>query len=198
QVAEEVVSRSYYRLDVDPPSGAVASILQATGEFLQWCLKPFEGVFDWIEGLPAAVRNLLVIVLLLVVIALLVHIVYSIVSAAKRKKMKVQLDDAHTQEHSASELERNAMDCSSAGEWVLAIRYLYRAAIIRICKKEENRIGSGMTNREQLMRLRNTPFFEPIRILGNMVEQKWYGEQACTGADFEVCHRAHQQIRDLL
>lgn len=198
KVAEEVVSRSYYELESEPPTGAVASMLQAIFDFFSWLFRPVFDFFQWINGLPAIIRNLVVIFLILLLVALVAHIIYTIARAIKSRKKRFSFEQESEKEIDPRELEKEAHLSAQNGDFVLGIRCLYKAALVRIMNKDKTVVRLGMTNREHIQRLRRTQLFEPIKLLAQMVEQKWYGKQPCSSDDYQSCRQAHQQIMSLL
>ena len=76
----------------------------------------------------------------------------------------------------------------------MAVRLLFRACLLRLELAESRKYRGGTTNREVLLRHRNTAVYEPIRLFVETLEVKWYGLGECSLSDYESCRLAHAEL----
>jgi hypothetical protein len=190
--AREVVSRPYFDLGLAPQRDDTAFLRQ----LMEWLIKPFRWLYDSLDGWPEFVRWVFVVVALLVCAALIAHIIYSFVIAirgpATRRRASYM---APGREIDPAELEHKADDAGKRGDYVGAIRLLFRAALRRIELVEKKKLRPGSTNREILQRYRSTPFFQSLERIVEMIDRKWYGGEACGEQDYLACHGEAARIR---
>jgi uncharacterized protein DUF4129 len=67
--------------------------------------------------------------------------------------------------------------------------------LLRLETREKRRFRVGTTNREHLRRYRNSPIADPLRLLVDTLDLKWYGDAPCQPEDYATCREAHAQIR---
>jgi hypothetical protein len=192
QTAAEVVSRTYYELgetgrsDSPPWWWAI----------LRWLLKPFEWLFVSMEGWPDFVRWTIVILLFILLLALIAHIVYSFAVAIRGPAARRR--GTYTSTHveiDPTSLEQEAERAGKGGDYIGAIRLLFRAALRRIEVAEKKKLRPGFTNRELLRRYRSTPLFNSLERFVETIDQKWYGGAMCAEEDFLTCRSEHARIR---
>ena len=94
----------------------------------------------------------------------------------------------------AREWERLADDAAERGEWIAAVRHLFRACLARLEERERRPFRRGTTNRGHLRRYRNAAFCEALEVLVLTIERKWYGDEACDAQDYAACRQAHSQV----
>lgn len=194
QATKDIVARPDYDLEVQPDQSAPALTL----EFLRWLLKPFEWLFDNMEGMPDGVRWVVVVVVFILFIALVGHIIYTLVVAIRGPK-SVRDGAAYATARDLldpAELERRAESLAGGGNYIEAVRLLFRAALRRIEAAEDRRIRPGCTNRELLRRYRATPLFESLSRFVETIDMKWYGGAPCGEADYALCRGEHAKIRN--
>jgi hypothetical protein len=193
QTAAEVVSRSYYELgDASRNDGE-----PLWWTILRWLLKPFIWLFQSMEGWPDFVRWVIVIVCFLLLLALLAHIIYTFVlairgPAARRRQSYVLAQTAVD----TDELLRDAERAGRAGDYIGAIRLLFRAALSRIEAVEKKKLRPGATNRELLRRYKSTPIFGSLQQFVETIDNKWYGHGTCLEMDYVNCRGEHDRIRE--
>jgi len=192
-VAREVVARPYYELGDGPPLDTSPPFWL---ELFRWLLTPFKWLYDAMEGMPDFVRWIIVIGMVLLCIALIAHIVYTFVRAIQgplpgRSRKYV----TPTTEINPAELEAQADIVGQQGQYIEAIRLLFRASLRRIELAENKKFRPGCTNRELLRRFRATPLASPLGRFVEMLERKWYGNEPCGQADFVACHADNASIR---
>jgi hypothetical protein len=192
QTAAEVVSRKYYDLG----EKALSDSPPWWWAILRWLLKPFEWLFVSMEGWPDFVRWTIVILLFVLLLALLAHITYSFVMAIRGPAARRRgiYTSTHVEIDPAS-LEQEAERAGKGGDYIGAIRLLFRAALRRIEVAEKKKLRPGFTNRELLRRYRSTPLFGSLERFVETIDQKWYGSGMCLEEDFVTCRSEHARIR---
>lgn len=192
RAADEVVARSYYQLGTGPRSDAEPFLL----EVIRWILTPFEWLFESLEGLPEFLRWAIVVLCVIVCVALLSHIFYTLVMAIRGPiQRRRQPFDAATREVDPVDLESGADELGAQGDYIGAIRLLFRASLRRIELAERRRFRPGYTNRELLKRYRATPLFDSLARFVETIELKWYGNSPCNQSDYLQCLDEHGRIR---
>jgi hypothetical protein len=193
ETAREVLSRPYYDLDMASPDYSMPLVLR----LIEWMLMPFRWLYESMEGWPEVVRWIIVAVSVLVLIALIAHIVYTLVTAIRGPtKSRDRQYAAERREANPVDLEREAEQAGGRGDYIGAIRLLFRAALRRIELAEKKNLRPGWTNRELLRRYKSKPFSSSLERLVEMIDQKWYGGQACEQGDYLACRGEHAQIRE--
>jgi hypothetical protein len=192
ETAREVISRPYYDLGLAPRRDNTAFLRQ----LIEWLLKPFRWLYDGMEGWPEFLRWVIVVVALLICAALIAHIIYSFVMAIRGPVMRRRTSyTAALREVDPSELECDAEQASKRGDYIGAIRLLFRAALRRIELAEKKKLRPGATNREILRRYRSTPLAQSLERFVEMIDRKWYGGEMCHEQDYLVCHGEAARIQ---
>ncbi|MCA9028153.1 MAG: hypothetical protein KDA86_23285 [Planctomycetaceae bacterium] len=192
--AAEVVSRPEYHLDQGLHEGTDSLWLT----IITWILKPFVWLFEALDGLPVALRVLVIVVLGLVAIALIFHIIWSLVASIRQSPGRERL--APLDRESLVDplvLEAAARKAEADGEYLESVRLLFRAALRRIELAEDKKLRVGITNRELLRRYRQSPLSEPLQLFVEMIDRKWYGGETCESADALHCRESYGQIQTL-
>ncbi len=195
QTSEEVLSRPDYELDT-PMQVPNFSWL---GELILWLLQPLKWFIELTEGLPEVLRWILIILLVILLIALVAHILYSLISAIRGTPRRLR-DDAVSRHRAVdpATLESEAEAASSRGDYIGAIRLLFRASLLRIQKAEKKKFRPGFTNRDLLKRYRTTALVEPLREFVETIDAKWYGEEICVEEDYLARRQDHQRLMAIL
>jgi hypothetical protein len=192
QTAAEVVSREYYDLG----EKALSDSPPWWWAIVRWLLKPFEWLFASMEGWPDFLRWTIVILCFILLIALLAHIVYSFAVAIRGPVSRRRGAYTSTQaEIDPAALEQEAERAGKGGDYIGAIRLLFRATLRRIEVAEKKKLRPGFTNRELLRRYRSTPLFGSLERFVETIDQKWYGGGTCLEEDFVTCRGEHARIR---
>jgi len=192
RAADEVVARPYYQLGTAPRADATPAWL----EVLRWILTPFEWLFESMEGLPDLIRWAIVILCVILCVALISHIFYTLVMAIRGPiQRRRQSFDTATREVDPVDLESGADELVAQGDYIGAIRLLFRASLRRIELAERRRFRPGFTNRELLQRYRATPLFASLARFVETIELKWYGNAVCDRTDYLTCRDEHGRIR---
>jgi len=193
--AEEVVSRPYFDLDYGRNSSSEAFLL----DVIRWLFRPFLWLFESLEGLPDFLRWVIVAACLLILILLVAHIVYTLVSALQVPQLpKGPGTGSSRQESDPAELELQAESCETEGDYIGAIRLLFRSAIRRIELAERKRFRPGFSNHELLRRYRTTPLANSLKLFVETIDRKWYGDWPCDQSDYLDCYQEHAKIREFL
>jgi hypothetical protein len=80
------------------------------------------------------------------------------------------------------------------GDYIAAVRLLFRACLLRLESAEKRAARAGVTNREHLRQHQDSPVFEPLRVFVDIIDTKWYGRGDCGRDDYEACIAAHARI----
>ena len=191
RTAEGVVRRPYFDLGNAPLREASSWLL----DVLRWILKPFEWLYEILGGLPEFVRWLVVAVCVVLCIALIAHIIYTLVSAIRVPSVgRGRAFKPSAAEIDPVDLEREAESLVARGDYIGAVRLLFRAAIRRIELAETRRFRPGFSNRELLRRYRSTPLGQSLQRLVETIELKWYGNALCEQSDYLACRSDHERI----
>jgi hypothetical protein len=191
--AGEVVARPEFQLDVqaDPES------LNLWVRMLRWILTELRRLFAFMQSLPGPLWWAIVIGLCVVLIALITHIIWSFATSIRgkaRRRFTADGDDLPDPE----ELERLAGRSELLGDYIGAVRYLFRASLLRIERSEEKPIRRGITNRELLSRYKTSPLFEPLKRFVATIDAKWYGHEECMAEDIQNCRMEYSRICGLV
>ncbi len=192
--AAEIVAGPDYRLDSGQSDNSWLFALLM--EIMDWILVPFRWLFALTEGLPGFLRWMIVLGLSAVMLLIIGHIIYSLAMAVRGPKRGARAaSDERRRSIDPAELERLAGESALRADYITAIRFLFRASVIRLehCEKKKNRPGT--TNRELLRRYRNRPgMSDSLRHLVDAIDRKWYGDEVCSAADYAVCQSAHSEV----
>jgi hypothetical protein len=196
--ANEILARGDYDLGARTPDNAW--LFDLLIEILSWALAPFEWLFRLIEGWPIELRFVVILALLVVLGLLIAHIIRSIVTAMQTSKDRGFLPGsaALDRETAAARFEQDAAAAQQRGDYITAVRLLFRAGVLRLEHAEKKSLRPGTTNRELLRRYRKQPSL--VAALANLVDtidRKWYGDEPCTAADCESCCAAHAAVSRL-
>lgn len=194
--ARVVVARPDYQLD----AGRSESGRQWWLSILRWILAPFRWLFEALEGLPDALRWLVVIVLAIVCVALISHIVWSFVVAIRGPRRKTSRVAARRAERhiDPADLVREAETLQASGEYIKAVRLLFRASLLRLERLENRQFRPGFTNRALLARYRSSPMREPLSRFVETIDTKWYGDEVCGEPDYVACRMEHDRLQKLI
>ena len=192
--AAEIVAGRDYRLDSGQSDNGWMFALML--EIIDWILVPFRWLFELTEGLPSFLRWMIVLGLAAIVVLLIGHIIYSIVSAVRGpKRVSAAGLEERRRRIDPLELERLADEAARRADYVTAIRFLFRASVVRLELSDKKMNRPGTTNRELLRRYRNRPVVnDSLRQLVETIDRKWYGDEVCSAADYAVCQSAHGEV----
>lgn len=197
---QEVLARPDYQDANLEPSNELSALI---ARLIEWVLIPLRWLFELTEGLPSVLRWIIVVGLILLLLALMFHIGWSLYRAVvgadsgrKRGPRLSALDEQRPAD--PAELERLAETATADGDLIQAVRLLFRAALLRLEQREKRPFRRGTTNRQHLNRYRGTSFFQPLEVLVQTIERKWYGDEICEPAHLAACQQAHLSVRQAL
>ncbi|MBN1851860.1 MAG: DUF4129 domain-containing protein [Pirellulales bacterium] len=191
--AAEILQRSDYQLQ--PVGENRATLRDILMKILEWILTPFQILFDFLDNISPVLAWIVTGGLLLIPILLIVYFVKSFRGAFSRPGRDRSYQSERTMEEVDPEtLERSATKEAASGDFILAIRLLLRAVLLRLAARDGKRFAPGMTNREYLCHYRETNLFQPLLVLVDAVDTKWYGTSLCGMEDYRDCQNAHRQM----
>jgi hypothetical protein len=193
QRAEEILSRPEYQLE--SASWDFTPILQWFLDILRKILSPIASAINGIFEISPWLGWLTIGALLTITALVMAHIIYSIAKAMKeKKKLEPALASGYEPDHGPETWERRAQEAFANQEYLAAVRYLFRACLLRLELANKRRIRRGATNREYLRRYRDTAAFEPLSRFVEVIDTKWYGGGSCALDDYQDCAQAHSTI----
>ena len=191
--AREVIARPEFQ--VDEPSSLPFDLLHYVLRFLEKVLRPFQEFSEYLYAASPLLFWLLFVGLVLIVIALIAHIVYSFkVALARRAEANSGLTKSK-RVVDPTKLEADAKGAAARGDFIGAVRLIFRACLARLEAVEERSWRLGLTNRELLSRYRNTPMAEALRTFVETIDAKWYGHALCDVGDYEACLQAQGLVK---
>lgn len=193
QTAQEVLSRPYYRLDEEPFDAV--SFWMRIAEFFADVFGPIyrwmDGLFDISPILGWSVIGLLVALLL----ALVVHIIFTFSQAMRAGRRDYALSEAKSRASSDPKYwEELSLAAAKEQDFIRAVRFLFRACLMRLEQAQGRALPRGGTNREYLRRYQNTPAHEPLGRFVAIIDTRWYGGGGCTEEDLRECQSAHSTL----
>lgn len=190
QKAEEILSRPEYKLE--SAGWDFTPIAQWSLDILRKILSPIASAINGIFEISPWLGWLTIVLLLTITALLIAHIIYSIAKAMReKKKLEPALESGYEPEQVPETWERRAQEAFANQEYLAAVRYLFRACLLRLELANKRRIRCGATNREYLRRYRDTPAFEPLSRFVEVIDTKWYGGGSCLLEDYQDCAQAH-------
>lgn len=146
-------------------------------------------------GSPA-MKVILYIVLGLIILLVIYQVAvvnnFFVLSRSKRKKTS---DGETGQELTPDDIESKLNEAINAGEYRLAIRYLYLKTLNVLNEKNRIKLHAKSTNHDYLDQMRQSPAFGEFAMLTRVYEYVWYGEFVPGQQQFEkISHNFHQFI----
>jgi len=194
RTATEVVQGTDYHLESSEISGIW--LYRWIEQIFRWLVAPFQRLFESIHAVSPVIAWLFIGLLILVLLVLVFHILYSIRNAVRMRADGRPFDHRETKNPTNPKiLEQRSIEAAGAGDYILAIRLLFRAGVLRIEQAQKHALRRGVTNREILKRYQNTPIAEQLGLFVDMIDRKWYGDDVCIEMDYRNCSDAHATIR---
>jgi hypothetical protein len=188
--ADEVVHRPEFQLR---PTYDEKPLLDILWRILKPIFKFFSGLWDISPVLAWAV----IIGLCLLLTLIVAHIAYMFrVAIARRTTLAAEIK-LEARKTDPVELERQSEDAAAHSDYITAVRLLFRAALLRIAKREQRELRPGTTNREYLRRYGQSPFAGGLRKFVDVIDAKWYGGGVCDSDDYQNCRHAHREICEM-
>ena len=169
------------------------SFLESLLEFLGSLFKPAGEVFKAVGELSPVLFWLMVAVCAAGVLFLLYHIILAIAGVFRKKDKEVEEETPESAEEAIPVWERRAMLAAEAGDYVLALRCLLKAAIIRLEEQGRRWFKKAYTNREYLRRYLHTPAHGNLKIIVDTADA-WYGGKPCNESDYHKARQAYLQL----
>jgi len=191
--ALEVVSRPEFDLSTTPDEDS----LNLGWRIMLWLVRPIGWFLESLGGLSLPLKILIVSTLVLLLAALIAHIVYSFLQAF-RGPVRRQRALAASPPSRPEAFEESAKLKADEGDFIGAIRALFKAALLRIEQMEMKPLRKGITNRELLKRYRSSRLFDPLGKFIELIDSRWYGSVPCEPIDFAICESEYQRIRKVL
>jgi len=164
-------------------------------EWLWRLIEPILGFFGRLWDISPALAVVFVVVLVIVLVALVAHIMYAFARAISGGKGLAGIGPLGRRRTDPSQLESDADEAARRGDFIQAVRLLFRAALVRLEHRQNREPRPGITNREYLRRYRDSAVFEALRQFVDVIDAKWYGYGTCDAADYDRCRQAHALIR---
>jgi hypothetical protein len=191
-MADTVLQRDEYQLDSGAEMSSLADSLIVRA--LRWLLSLFVDLADSLAFLPGFLRYPAAALLVCVVAWLIYRIVRGLSRRVQVTGPESELRDRIKRTADPEEFEQLAAAARQKGRFVEAIRWLLRAALLRLERTEKRKPRPGTTNRELLRRYRSTPVVNPLRTLVDSVDLHWYGDRPADEAEFERCRTSYQEL----
>ena len=188
RTAQEVANRPEFRVRPVRDSAVI-------WERLWKILRPIFRFFGQLWDISPALATVVVVVLTVICALLIWHILYMLRQSLGRQTRVDALLEGESRKADPAELESNAEAAAARQDFITAVRLLFRAALLRIAAREKREMRPGTTNCEYLRRYAKSEFATPLREFVGIIDAKWYGLGLCDATDFQVCRRAHGQIR---
>jgi hypothetical protein len=193
ETAAEVIGRPDYNL------GAVhegfTSIIQRIVNVIGRLLRPFQKAFEALHVASPFLAWLLLVALVVILVGLIVHVAYTFrVALQGRKRSLGGIEPEDRDDMRPVVWEARAVEAARSGDYVGAVRFLFRACLLRLEIARGGVFRRGATNREYLRRFGDTAAREPLRLFVETIDAKWYGGGTSTRDDYERCAGAHSAI----
>lgn len=189
QTAIEVLQRPDYDLES----------VENYGKFIDWLWDLLRPIFDFFDALydwSPIVFGIMIFVLLALLVAIVWHIVYSLRTAMRRRKAPGDYDVADEVTEALPETwESRANAAYGEQNYLMAVRYLLHAGLLRLEAGRKGHLRRGATNREYLRRYRNTAVYDPLALMVEITDSRWFGGIPCTQQDAEQCMQALTELR---
>ena len=197
KTAQEVLARPYYKLEVSPYEYDF-SLLKPIVRFIGTILRPFQYAFAALRAISPVLAWIFIIVLCLLLAGLIAHIIYSFKVALAKRKHRGGLAAAQKEmADEPAEWEKKAGESAASGDYISALRYLFRACLLRLERAHKRPLRRGATNREYLGFFRKSSAYGPLSFFVEMIDYKWYGGDSCTLENYQEGKNAHLQILSL-
>jgi hypothetical protein len=195
RTAAKILSGPDFEIEKDRKVGD--TVVDLMLDLIEWILAPFRWLFDEMEGLPDPLRWLIVVGLFFIACLLIGHIVYSLTATLRpiRRNSAILSQDFSNSRLSADEFERLAQQAFAERDYIVAVRFLFRASLTHLHDREGRILSPGLTNRQCLIRYRQAPFVVSLQAFVEVIDASWYGSKVCGQEDYHLCRDAYEQIR---
>jgi hypothetical protein len=196
RAAQTVLARPEFQADgsTEAAEGFWSYLHRIVREFMQ----AFQDAFEWLYRMYPVLAWLLISALVITVVLLIAHIVWTVVMAVRHGRHRISLDDELAlRKIDPAELAEQAERARREEDYILGVRLLFRASLTLLEEREGKRFRPGATNREHLLRYRQTPIYDWLARFVWVIDSKWYGSETCLPGDFAACHEAYEKIASL-
>jgi hypothetical protein len=145
-------------------------------------------------GSPA-MRIVWYIVLALIILFIIYQVaVVNNFFVLRRPKKKTAAEEVDGEELTRDNIDAKIDEAISAGQYRLAIRYLYLKTLVVLNDKSLIRLHAKSTNNDYLNQMRQSPAFSEFASLTRIYEYVWYGEFVPGRQQFEKIHNNFHQF----
>ena len=193
RTAQEVIQRPDY--DLDAVHRDYTSLIERIVKAIGSLLRPFQEAFRALYVASPLLAWLFVVALLFIAVALIVHIAYTFglaLQGRRRARGALELEDEAAARPDV--WEARAGEAAALGDFMNAVRCLFRACLLRLEAACGGNLRRGATNREYLRRFGDTAASEPLQLFVETIDTKWYGGGTSTRDDYERCLGAHSAV----
>jgi len=192
--AEAVMARKYYR--VDTAGGPLSDVMQRIADLAGRIIRPITDAFGALHDISPFLAWLVIFALFVIAVGLIVHIGYSFrVAVRARRRRGVEATGGGIDSRDPIDWEAGAGEARDRGDYVSAIRFLFRSCLLRVELSRKQRLRPGITNRELLRRFGTSSLRDPLSVLVEMIDRKWFGRESCTETEFLRGAEAYESIR---
>lgn len=193
QKAAEVLARPDFRLESEADDGSASFLLW----LLETVLRPILDFLASLNALPVGLKWLVILGLSALLLLLVGHIAWSFYVAIRGRPDRPFAPAGRDARTGPEEWERDASRLAADGDWINAVRHLFRACLVRIERVERRPFRRGITNHELLRRYRTSPLLEPLETFVDTIDRSWYGGMVCREEDYAQCLEEHARVRSL-
>jgi len=193
--AVEILSGPEYKIEQDTRTGD--TLVDLMLQILEWMIAPFRWLFDAMEGLPDALRWIVVIGLFILLLLLVGHIVYTLTSTLRPSVRKSRFSSALTSRRSisADEFEQLSQEAIGRHDYIAAVRYLFKASLVHLQTLEGRVFSPGLTNWQYVRRYQKSRFVDSLSYFAHVIDASWYGNGVCREQEYLKCSEAYADIR---
>jgi len=190
RAAAEVISRPHYRLGEG--GDEAVSTIERLYDFFARLLRPLSDAFAALFEASPFLALLLLVGLLVLLVVLVAHIAYSI-KAALREPKPTPLGALEDPADLIPETwERRSREAAECGDFMSAVRFLFRACLVRLTRARKEPFRRAATNREYLRHFEGTDARDHLATFVELIDIKWYAGGDSTEMDYEQCLSAHE------
>lgn len=191
QVAREVIARPEFQLDrpSDEGGGWAELFLRLFIEII----KPIARFFSALWDISPALAWFTAIALTVVLILLVVHIVYTL-RTALAQRLPQYASSERDRPMSLEHFQRQAAEAAAQGDYITAVRLLFKASLLRLEQAERRPARPGTTNRELLRRYQQSGVANHLQSFVEVIDTRWYAGSPCSEADYQRCRDAHSHL----
>lgn len=193
RTAAEILSNSKYDLDANAPE---SSLLQKwIFEKIDSLLEPLRHAFEALSEISPWLAWTITFLLIAILVALIVHTAYMFRLALRGRSRAQYPDPREVDPRRLPETwERKAREALAAQDYIGAVRFLFRAGLLRLEDVRKGTFRFGKTNREYLKDFSTTAASEPLHVFVETIDTKWYGGGVCSHEEYRLCEEAYSVI----